>query len=458
MSSQIALELVRRDMTTYSQLSSGLYSATDEDLDKDPALKRIHERLKGPTELHGALTVSGIYPGEREWAQALVDQLTTLKRLRATPWHEIALLLGLIELTPEKEQEMEDKKGKKNKKGGKDEEVSESGFKFVYDNPPTSVELRIVKELFSVGEGTPPIRAQVLSYRMDLDVADELEEMGIYDARMITQTDERRLILRAKEKLEEEEAEEAAREQAEAERLVATPRSTSRALPALAAVATQLGALAAGALPKLGTLSRLTSIGGSNGLSSLTKNLSAMSANSGAPPTNALSGLTSNINSATGAINATTGAVQAAKGLFNELTPDVEEQVKSIEQEKARLTASIEAAREELDKVDVTGVASENLTEAREALEKAKAEVAPDPDFGVSVAEGSGLALQQSLQDQRITFGGPVGLGSYASNEELVAKASGGAALYGMNYFPTTTDVVLKPYAPLLQSPSFVDM
>ena len=66
---------------------------------------------------------------------------------------------------------------------------------------------------------------------------------------------------------------------------------------------------------------------------------------------------------------------QAAKGLFNELTPDVEEQVKSIEQEKARLTASIEAARAELEKVDVTGVASENLTEAREALDKAKAEV-----------------------------------------------------------------------------------
>lgn len=40
------------------------------------------------------------------------------------------------------------------------------------------------------------------------------------DHHQITQTDERRLILRAKEKLEEEEAEEEARERAEAARLV----------------------------------------------------------------------------------------------------------------------------------------------------------------------------------------------------------------------------------------------
>lgn len=47
---------------------------------------------------------------------------------------------------------------------------------------------------------------------------------------------------------------------------------------------------------------------------------------------------------------------------------------------------------------------------------------------------------------------------SYASNEELVAKASGGAALYGMNFFPTTEDIVSKPYTPILASPSYVEM
>lgn len=36
-----------------------------------------------------------------------------------------------------------------------------------------------------MGEGAPAIRAQVLSYRMSLDVADELEEMGIHDTRLV---------------------------------------------------------------------------------------------------------------------------------------------------------------------------------------------------------------------------------------------------------------------------------
>jgi len=52
----------------------------------------------------------------------------------------------------------------------------------------------------------------------------------------------------------------------------------------------------------------------------------------------------------------------------------------------------------------------------------------------------------------------PLPTRSYESNEELVAKASGGLAMYGMNYLPTTTDIVLKPYSPLLQNPSFIEM
>lgn len=47
---------------------------------------------------------------------------------------------------------------------------------------------------------------------------------------------------------------------------------------------------------------------------------------------------------------------------------------------------------------------------------------------------------------------------SYSSNENLVANASGGAALYGMNFFPSTTDVVVKPYTAILATPSYVQM
>lgn len=31
-------------------------------------------------------------------------------------------------------------------------------------------------------------------------------------------------------------------------------------------------------------------------------------------------------------------------------------------------------------------------------------------------------------------------------------------ALYGVNFFPNESDVTLKPYAPLLKKPTFVEM
>lgn len=57
-----------------------------------------------------------------------------------------------------------------------------------YDNPPTVTEIRIIEELYSIGEGAPPIRAQVLGFRMSLDVADELESIAIYDASQVCLT------------------------------------------------------------------------------------------------------------------------------------------------------------------------------------------------------------------------------------------------------------------------------
>ncbi|CAM9586326.1 unnamed protein product [Ectocarpus fasciculatus] len=547
MSSEIALELVRRDMTEYSQLSSGLYGTSPEDLEDDPALKRVHDRLSMAVELHGVLTLAGITPAEREWAQALADNFVDLRSLRATPWSEVAWLLGLVELTPEKKVETANANAEQGL-------PVPDGVKNVFDNPPTSTELRIVKELYSVGDGAPAIRAQVLSYRMSLDVADELENMGIYDASQITATDQRSLLLRAQEKVEaeEREAEELAAERlaasqqaaarakakkaaeeeearkaaelaaadqeaadaakkaakAEAEAAGQTtrgisvlptpappaePRSTvpaadaggaegssqdrSRALPLLAIAAKALP-IAAKVLPKLGTATKLTSVtrSGSSGLATLGRNMSAMKANAkitgssaakgarGAasglfyPKPQATSSVGGKLDEFSSTVDSATGAVQSLKGLYNELTPDVEAQVAAIEQEKARLNKSIDYVREELGKVDVTGVVGSNLTAAEAALDRTKAQVAPDPNFGARIAQGSSQALQQSLVDQRLDFGGAVGLGSYGSNEELVAKASGGVAMYGMNFFPTSTEIVLKPYAPLLQNPSFIEM
>lgn len=47
---------------------------------------------------------------------------------------------------------------------------------------------------------------------------------------------------------------------------------------------------------------------------------------------------------------------------------------------------------------------------------------------------------------------------SYSTNEELVAAAGGGMALYGINFFPNEVDVTLKPYAPLLTKPTYIEM
>ncbi|CAM9461459.1 unnamed protein product, partial [Ectocarpus fasciculatus] len=622
MSSEIALELVRRDMTEYSQLSSGLYGSKPEDLDNDPPLKRIHDRLSMAVELHGVLTLAGITPTEREWAQALADTFVDLRSLRGTPWSEVAWLLGLVELTPKK-------KAQSDKANAEQGLPVLDGVRNTFDNPPTSTELRIVKELYSIGDGAPPIRAQVLHYRMSLDVADELENMGIYDASQITASDQRRLLLRAKDKVEAEEEEvkdaekkaadqklaarikeraeagdlksseeapaisaqarreatmredmframaasraaartaaapkkaaedeeakktaeladadrraqaaakgaaaaaAAAQEIAQAEAgpgettsrglsvpdipsaeppvdplaivpaadaggAEGSPQHTSRSISLFAAAA-KAGTTALKVLPKLGTGTKLTTVtrSGSSGLAALGKNLSAMQANAKGAKSAASSAVTrargagkarsglfnpnpqatstsslspssfspsfvgDKLDEISSAVNSATGVVQNVKGLYNELTPDVEAQVAAIEQEKARLNKSIDYVRKELDEVDVTHVVGGNLRAAQAALNRAKAQVAPDPNFGARIAQGSSQALQQYLIDQRLNFGGTAGLGSYGSNEELAAKASGGVALYGVSFFPTTTDFVLKPYTPLLQTPSFVEM
>lgn len=71
-----------------------------------------------------------------------------------------------------------------------------------WKNPPTRAEIRIVEELYAMGEGAPPIRQQVLGARLGLDVADQLEEMGIYDASNMTQEDARELTSKATEQYE----------------------------------------------------------------------------------------------------------------------------------------------------------------------------------------------------------------------------------------------------------------
>ncbi|CAM9286827.1 unnamed protein product, partial [Laminaria digitata] len=462
--SGLALELVRRDITEFSVLIRVLYESTEEQRARDNGLHRLYNTLSPIVELHGALAGAGIDVEEREWARSLARQIPNLRRLRSTPWHEVALVLKLITLDPE-DGGGGDTEGGEITSNADDEAFDGTPWK----NPPTRAEVRIVEELYAIGEGAPAIRQQVLSVRLGLDVADQLEEMGIFDASTMTAEDARTLTNLATQQLIAEKEKVAARMgklNIKAPPLVedAPPPdgSTARALPALAGIAARLAPTLLKAVPKLTKLTKLTNLGGKGGISNMGNKLNAMSSNAGGgggggggtgagpaaggDPTKALSGLVTNI--------------KQVKEIKELLTPDVEAGVAAIELEKARLQATMDSVRQELDRVSVKGESQGAIDKAQEALDKAKAAVAPIEGWQNRIASDATQALQASLQDQRLSIGEARGetTSSYSSNEELVAKASGGTALYGMNFFASTTDIVLKPYTPLLAAPSFVEM
>ncbi|CAM9960935.1 unnamed protein product, partial [Hapterophycus canaliculatus] len=240
---------------------------------------------------------------------------------------------------------------------------------------------------------------------------------------------------------------------------------TSRALPAIAAVLAKAAPVILKSAPKLAKMTKLTKLGGKGGISKMGNKLNAMVSNGGGGGGGG-GGATGALGKASGVIDAgnqvlsglVTG-IETVGQINNLLTPDVEAAVASIQLEQDRTQARIESAREDLERVSVEGTNEEALAQVRTALDKALAAVAPPDGFLDPIAAGTTQALQSSLQDQRLTLGEDnFGTGSYSSNEELVAKASGGAALYGMNFFPTTADIVTKPYTPILAPPSYVEM
>lgn len=132
----------------------------------------------------------------------------------------------------------------------------------LWENPPSRAEVRIVEELYAVGDGAPPIRRQVLGARLGLDVADQLEEMGIYDASSMSVEDTRELIELATEQLESEEKEAVAvaKDGGAAAKNEPDVGYTSRALPAVAAVVSKVAPAVLKSAPKLASLSKLTKV------------------------------------------------------------------------------------------------------------------------------------------------------------------------------------------------------
>lgn len=95
-SSDFALELVRRNLTELNAVARALYSSTEDQRLEDDGLRRLHVALSPVVELRGALLSAGIDVSQRDWAAVLTENVPNLRRLRSTPWHEVALLLKLI--------------------------------------------------------------------------------------------------------------------------------------------------------------------------------------------------------------------------------------------------------------------------------------------------------------------------------------------------------------------------
>eukprot|EP00903_Cladosiphon_okamuranus_P018216 g16755.t1 len=369
-SSSLAFELLRRDLTEVNALAKALYASTEEQRREDDGLRRHYIAFSPILELDGALVTSGIDVEEWDWAKTLIKNLPNLKRLRSTPWHEVALLLKLITMAPDVGGEApSDDGGVQDKKDtlATATMASTSLTDRPWKNPPTRAEIRIIEELYSVGEGAPAIRQQVLDARLGLDVADELEDMGIYDATEFTLEDIRILVGRATTQLEQEEAagaKEAAKAAGEAEverRPFAGSSRARRRCGEGRSYRCKAPSLRRKAAPKLTKLTKLIKWRG------------------GSQP--------------------------------------------SIIHENTRLQATMNSVREELERVSIEDRSDEGIKRALEAVEKATAAIAPPEGWGQNrIAANAVEAAQSSLQSQRLTLGdGNYGKGG-TSNETSFEK------------------------------------
>lgn len=97
--------------------------------------------------------------------------------------------------------------------------------------------------------------------------------------------------------------------------------------------------------------------------------------------------------------------IKQVKEIKELLAYDGEADVAKIEQEKARLAATMDSVREELERVSVKGESDEGIKRALSAVEKAKAAVAPAEGWRNRIAPDTTETLQSSLQSQRLTLG-----------------------------------------------------
>ncbi|CAM9343925.1 unnamed protein product, partial [Scytosiphon promiscuus] len=321
--SDVAMELVCRNLTQLPVLAKRLYQATPDCLSTDEGLKAIHRSLASNIELYGALVSHGVNPRRRPWAQRLVDTFPSLNELRWISWRRLMHVVGMA--------------------GDVVLGAAEDGGGSVGNCPKTDGERASLRGLPSVSD------REALNAMISASPAD---------------------------------AQETARQEKAALSL-----ATSAATPAVKVPP----ALSRGEIRVLETLY-----------------------STGAVPRIRKQALDSGL----GLDGA--GMLEDEGILSSSMLTD-----SSISSFQTRLK--------------IPGKSEAGVKLVLMAMVSNKAQGAKGK------AAGAG--------DEEDQF-----FGSYDTNEELVAAAGGGMALYGINFFPTENDVTLKPYAPILKKPTFVEM
>lgn len=93
--SDIAMELLRRNLTQLPILTKTLYNATPDALDADAGLQVLHAQLASDLELYGALVAHGINPRKRSWARRLTERFSSLSELKRVSWRRLMHLVGM---------------------------------------------------------------------------------------------------------------------------------------------------------------------------------------------------------------------------------------------------------------------------------------------------------------------------------------------------------------------------
>lgn len=97
--SDVALELIRRNLTQLPSLAKTLYKATPETLDADEGLRSLYAELASGLELYGALVAKGVNPRRRPWALRLTANFSSLYDLKCVGWRRLIGLVGLTSPT-----------------------------------------------------------------------------------------------------------------------------------------------------------------------------------------------------------------------------------------------------------------------------------------------------------------------------------------------------------------------